>query len=337
MSGDPEMLRIGVVFGGDGSEREVSLKSGAEVCSALQLTGMKVIPFQIDHLSDLEAMTAYDRPDIFFIALHGGWGENGQLQAFLDFKGIPYTGPDHKACAISMDKWKSKMLFMESGVPTPGGTLVEKGFDCDPEDFIAFNRVFDNVSRLVVKPNSSGSTLGVSIISRDDPGALAMALDKSFKYDRQAIVETFIPGRELAVTVVEDAGAVDVFPVVEILPLEGFYSYEAKYSGGKSEYLVPAPLPYKISKQVTKAASDAFRAIGCSIYSRVDIRLDPNGIPYVLEVNSVPGMTSTSLVPKAAVARGLSFTDFLQKIILLSLKKNTSAQLHDLCGPISIS
>ncbi|MBN1334088.1 MAG: D-alanine--D-alanine ligase [Synergistales bacterium] len=326
------MFRIGVIFGGDGSEREVSLKSGTEVCAALEITGMEVIPYRIDALSDLERITSGDRPDIFFIALHGGWGENGQLQAFLDLKGIPYTGPDHEACALSMDKWKSKMLFIESGIPTPRGILLEKGSNWDPENF---QKVFDNVSRVVVKPNSCGSTLGVSIISRDDPEALSRGLEKAFRFDTKAIVETFIPGSELAVTVVEDAGAIDVFPIVEILPQEGFYSYEAKYSGGKSEYLVPAPLRDDISERAAKAAADAFRAIGCSIYSRVDIRLDLTGVPYVLEVNSVPGMTSTSLVPKAALARGLSFTEFLEKILFLSLKKRTFLSLPDFSGPIS--
>jgi len=325
------MFRVGVIFGGDGHEREVSLKSGIEICNALRSPCFEVLPFRIDHISDLEELIGTGNTDIFFIALHGGWGENGQLQSFLDLKGIPYTGPDAVACEISMDKWKSKEIFIQSGIPTPEGILIDKASARAIKGEIPFN-FRSGKKDLVVKPNNGGSTLGVSIVTSDQPEKLFPALEQAFQYDDLAIIETFIPGRELAVTIVEENGELDVLPVVEILPHNGFYSYEAKYSGGKSSYFAPAPMSERILKLVEQVASDAFKAIGSSVYSRVDIRLDPGGVPYILELNSVPGMTSTSLVPKAAIARGITFPEFLQKVLRLSWRKRSPMPLPSILG-----
>lgn len=300
-----------MLYGGEGVEREVSLRSGEEVMKGLGQAGFEVFPFELQRPSQLLEISASGRADIFFITLHGSWGENGQVQSFLDLFRIPYTGSGFEACSLSMDKWVSKSLFKTAGIPVPGGVLLSRNPatgepPVPPEPPLLSDRI-------VVKPNSSGSTVGVSILQNGED--LVDPVRYAARFSQNVLLEEYIEGRELAVTVIEKGGCLEVLPVVEIVPEGGFYTYDAKYKFGKSRYLVPAPLEAEELKAVKQAASAAFRALGCSIYARVDIRLGTNGVPYVLELNTVPGMTSTSLVPKAAGAAGYGFPDFLKFIV----------------------
>lgn len=306
------MKKTGVLYGGEGVEREVSLRSGKEVMKGLGCAGFEVIPFELQRPSQLLELSSSGKADIFFITLHGSWGENGQVQSFLDLFRIPYTGPGFEACSLSMDKWVSKSIFKTTGIPVPEGVLLSR----DPatgETLLPSKQLPLLSEKIVVKPNSCGSTVGVSILQKGQD--LADPVRHAARFSQNVLLEEYIEGRELAVTVIEKGGYAEVLPVVEIVPEGGFYSYDAKYKCGKSRYLVPAPLGAEELETVEHAASEAFRALGCRVYARVDIRLDANGVPFVLEVNTVPGMTSTSLVPKAAGAAGYEFPDFLKFLV----------------------
>jgi len=308
-------MRVVVLYGGDGEEREVSLKSGREVCRGLEDAGHSVIPWEVGSLEEIIQHISECSADIFFIALHGDWGEDGRLQAVLSGAKKSFTGSSFSACTYSMDKWRSKILFSASSIPVAPAFLAERGGSVPsvPEWIDSDNPM------VVVKPNSGGSTIGVSIVDITDPKAFCEALEEAFRHDSSAVVEKYIPGRELTVTVTSDGDHIGTLPVVEIVPLEGFYSYEAKYTSGKSSYIAPADLEPEILQRVNDVSLKAFDALGCRIYARVDIRLDREGVPFVLEVNTVPGMTSTSLVPKAAAASGITFSDFLNSIVERSL------------------
>jgi D-alanine-D-alanine ligase len=305
------LKKTGVLYGGEGVEREVSLRSGEEVIKGLGEAGFEVIPFELQRPSQLLEISASGRVDIFFITLHGSWGENGQVQSFLDLFRIPYTGPGFEACSLSMDKWVSKSLFKTAGIPVPEGMLLFR--DPATEEILLPPETPLSSDRIVIKPASSGSTVGVSILQKGQD--LADPVRHAARFSQNVLLEEYIEGRELAVTVIEQSGCIEVLPVVEIVPEGGFYTYDAKYKCGKSRYLVPAPLGAEELEAVKKVASEAFLALGCRIYARVDIRLDTNGVPRVLEVNTVPGMTSTSLVPKAAGAAGYEFPDFLKFLV----------------------
>ncbi len=311
------MKKIGVLYGGEGFEKEVSLKSGESVICGLSQAGFDVRPFLISKPAELIKLPDDEKPDLFFIALHGCWGENGQVQALLDLMNIPYTGPGYEACALSMDKWVSKSIFRISGVPVPDGCIIPANFYSRENPLPSCVCPSPFPGKVVVKPNSCGSTVGVSILDHGED--MIEAVNFASRFSRNVIVEEFIAGRELAITVIERKGIIEVLPVVEIVPKEKFYTYEAKYSSGKSEYLVPAPLEGWVLQSVVEAARNAFRALGCRVYARIDIRLTHSGEPRVLEVNTVPGMTSTSLVPKAARAAGSSFPDFLRFLVEESL------------------
>ena len=309
-------MKIVVVYGGDGCERDVSIRSGREVGEALREGGHSVILWEVPSMSELIKNLHNYEADIFFIALHGDWGEDGRIQAVLEGADIPFSGSPCSACSMAMDKWRSKILFQAYNVPVPPAILLRKREGIPDLSGLGF----DGEAKIVVKPNSCGSTIGISIIDANDEKSFRNALSKAFYYDDSVLVEKYIPGRELTVTVVGDGLENTSLPVVEIIPMGGFYSYEAKYTSGKSRYNAPADLSPDILRVVENASIAAFSALGCSVYARVDIRLDVNGNPFILEVNTVPGMTGTSLVPKAAKAAGYSFSSFLDHIIDLSLK-----------------
>lgn len=308
---------VAVLFGGDSPEREVSLSSGRAVCSALSAADVPVEP--IEACTSLEMLDAIglSRADIFFVALHGGWGEDGRLQAALDLMGRPYTGSGPAACAMAMDKRVSKAMFAMCGVPTPEAEYIPAVPSVDESAVERSIAAFRRWGKAVVKPCCSGSTVGVTIV--DSADRMRDALAKAAAFDSLVIVEEYIPGREITVTVWEEGGKAVALPVIQIVPRSGFYTYEAKYTSGKTDYLCPAPLlPEEVGK-VCEASVSAHRSLGCSIYSRVDLRLTNDGVPFVLEVNAAPGMTATSLVPKAAAAHGWSFPELARRIAESSL------------------
>ncbi len=318
-------MKITVFFGGEGSEREVSLRSGAAVASALMERGHEVSAADLARREDLPAVLREDTVKFAFIALHGGWGEDGTIQAALEMAGIPYSGSGHSACALSMDKAAGKAVFRLKGIPVPDGIEVGNGTSArelldDPH----LPPLLERSGRLVVKPCNLGSTVGVSILAGTDQ--LAEALEEVFAVDSRALVEEYIPGRELTVTILERNSTPVCLPVIEIQPVTGFYDYSSKYTPGASEYLVPAPLSDAALRAVERACITAHSSLGCRSYSRVDLRLDEDGRPYVLEVNAVPGMTAGSLVPRAAAAAGMTFGEFLDEVILSSLAARGLAQ-----------
>ncbi len=309
-------LKIWVLCGGEGDEREVSLNSGGAVAKALLEKGRDAELVDLRNRRDVRAFI--ERRDGFaFIALHGGWGEDGRLQAALEMAELPFSGSRHGACALAMDKTASKVLFRDRGLPVPEGVEVRRpSKDRELTDF-AVSKLLNRSGRLVVKPCRSGSTVGVSIL--DGARGLEGALEEALRHDERALVEEYIPGREITAAVFERQGETVCLPVIEIRPRGGFYDYGSKYTPGETEYIVPAPLPASVTAEVERVALGAYEALGCGAYARVDLRLDDEDRPFLLEVNTVPGMTATSLVPKAAAASGLSFGDFLVAVVEHSL------------------
>lgn len=292
-------MTVALVMGGPGKEREVSLRSGAAVAGALRKCGARVTEMDVTgpdfHLPE-------DTRLVFNI-IHGTFGEDGELQSLLEGKGIPYTGEDSVGSRIAFDKIETKICFDRSGVPTAAWKAVRRGenpewkFPC------------------VIKAPRQGSSVGVHIVKT--PAEIAPALEDCFQYGDRILVEDFFSGRELTVGILGDRA----LPIVEIVPKEGFYDYEHKYTKGASEYHVPAELSPELTVKIQSAALAACRALNLGVYSRVDILLAPDGSLNVLEINTIPGMTETSLLPKAASVAGLDFPALCEEIAGLSLDK----------------
>ena len=299
--------KIAVVCGGDGREREVSLRSGAAVCAALSEAGLNAETVDLRSLDEVEKLKGFGR---VFIAMHGDWGEGGQLQARLEAAGIPYTGSDSRSSALALDKWQARECFKRAGLRVPKGVLL-------PAEGAVFDSVRELGPDVVVKPCCGGSTVGITIIKGVTPETLTQAAALARQsYVSDVLVEEYIEGRELTAAVWERSGKAEPLPVIEFAPKTGFYDYKNKYTSGATEYLVPAPLAPEVAARVAEAAVRAHQALGCRTYSRADFRLSPDGTPYLLEVNTAPGMTATSLVPKAAKAIGISMPDFVKEVVL---------------------
>jgi D-alanine-D-alanine ligase len=292
--------QIAVLMGGPGAERAVSLNSGAAVARALRSLGANVVEVDVTG-PDFEIPAG---TDLAFNIIHGTFGEDGQLQAILDARGIPYTGEGEAGSRLAFDKIASKKRFVAAGVPTAKWEIVRKG--SAPSLPLPF----------VVKPPREGSSVGVHIVQ--DTVGLDAALEDCFARDHEVLVEEFVQGSELTVGIVGD----EAFPVVEIVPKVDFYSYENKYTKGASDYFCPARLDTATTQRVQAAALAAHRSLGLEVYSRVDVLLDKAGNPYVLEVNTIPGMTETSLLPKGAAAIGIDFAQLCERIARLSLQKS---------------
>ncbi|MBQ3403208.1 MAG: D-alanine--D-alanine ligase [Synergistaceae bacterium] len=298
------MKKVAVLCGGDSREREVSLRSGRAVTDALCEAGFDAVMVDLKSLDEAETIREYDGA---FIAMHGDWGEGGQLQERLEALGVPYTGSGPEASARAMDKWEARKAFIRGNIPVAEAVLL-------PCDYDVLTRELG--SDVVVKPCSGGSTVGVSIIRGITPEKLEEAERLAREsYDGHVMAEEYIPGRELTCAVWEHDGLTEALPVIEIRPHEGYYDYTNKYTKGATEYIVPADLPETVALMVGEYAVKAHEALGCRAYSRADFRLTPEGRAYILEVNTAPGMTATSLVPKAAGAAGVSMSDFVRHIM----------------------
>jgi len=335
-------MRISVLFGGASEERDVSIASGAEVIRALDGLGHTVVaidtaqgvlgPAERDRL--LASGIAPDPPassalsaarsrtptllagaaswadaDVIFIAMHGGSGEDGTLQAVLDLVGVPYTGTGHLGSAFAMDKDVAKRLFLAAGVPTPAWRMAPPV----PDDAVEALGL-----PLVVKPSKQGSTVGLTVVK--DADKVRAAVDRALAFDDEAVLETFIAGRELSVGVLDDRA----LAVGEIRPqLSEIFDYASKYQPGGSEEIFPADLPPAVTLLVQELGLKAHRAVKAGPYSRVDFRLDEGGQPWCLEVNTVPGMTRTSLLPQSAAAAGISFPRLCERICQLAIERFT--------------
>ena len=301
--------RIGVLLGGPSSEREVSLRSGNAAYEALKAAGHDVVA--IDAVGDIEEKIKDSRICVAFIALHGRFGEDGGIQTILENMGIPYTGSGPQASARAIDKEISRRIFKENGILVPNSRTLFRNYSL--EKFIAENTL---KFPLVIKPACEGSSIGLSIIENKE--TLQEAVDKAFHYDEKIIVEEFIQGKEVTVGILEDKP----LPVVQIVPKNRFYDYHAKYTKGMTEYIVPAKITKTEYKAAQKAGVKAHTALGCKGFSRVDIIIDKNKKPVVLEVNTIPGFTQTSLLPKAAAAEGINFTKLCEKLVELAYEKD---------------
>jgi D-alanine-D-alanine ligase len=342
-------LNIIVLTGGVSSERNVSIASSKAIAKGLKESGHDVkvidpiygvsqpseenifnsrpsIGKEFPAMEELKTFSnrnviecinsdLFDNMDIVFIGLHGKFGEDGRIQSLLEMRGVNYTGSRVTSSAMAMDKDISKIIFSHFQIPTPNWFMVENGE-------YSLNHIDEKINAyfeypVVIKPNDEGSTVGLSIVQPDvEDIQLRKALEYAFEYSDRVMIEQYIEGRELTVAILGE----EALPVVEIKPKEGFYDYEHKYTSGKTEYFCPADLPEELSNELRLKAITAHRSLGCKAYSRVDFRLNPKNEFFCLEVNTLPGMTELSLVPKAAKAVDISFPELLNKIIELSLK-----------------
>ncbi len=303
---------VAVVLGGPSSEAEISRVTGGASAAALREKGynakeVELVPERL--LDELHAMDA----KVVFNAVHGMYGEDGRLQSLLEAAGIPYTGCGVLASAVSMDKSATKRFLQSAGVSTPRCLILHKR---DSGDFAAVKRQI--VERLgvpvVIKAASQGSSIGVNIVKAEKE--IIPALQDAFAYSPNVLAEECIQGKELTVAIMEEAGRAKPLPIIWIAPHSGAYDFHSKYTKGATDYYCPAPLSGEITAHVQQLAVDAYNVLGLSGVARIDVMLDYKGQGYVLEANTVPGMTATSLVPKAAAAVGISFPDLCERILL---------------------
>lgn len=298
----PVPLTISVLLGGPSAEREVSLKSGAAVAQALRSLGHRV--HEIDPHPG--ALALPKGTDVAFLALHGTYGEDGTVQRELEALRIPYTGCDAESSRVAFDKVLAKERFVSAGVPTARSLVVTAPEMPWPDGW---------KPPLVLKPARQGSSVGLVFIDRNADWAEGLA--EAFKHDSLVLVEEKIAGRETTVAILDG----NALPVVEVRPKQGAYDFHNKYTAGRTEYFCPAPFDALITERIQAAALNAFHALGCRDYARVDVMVDTSGAPWVLEVNTLPGMTETSLLPKAAAATGLSYSGLCQAMIELALRR----------------
>ncbi|MFH1578071.1 MAG: D-alanine--D-alanine ligase [Candidatus Omnitrophota bacterium] len=306
--------RVGVLMGGPSSERRISLQSGKAVYESLMGQGLDVVAIDVetDNWQQNYKLIEDAQINVAFIALHGSFGEDGQIQALLEELKIPYTGSDPVASRLAMDKVASKEIFQKKALPVPNYFVISSRGDSQ-----AYPRIIaDLTPPFVVKPAKQGSSIGLSIVKKKEE--LEQAIAHAFDFDEQVIVEQYIPGREITVGILGGL----TLPIVEIIPQNKFYDYEAKYTPGRSEYIVPADLPIEVAAEVQGVAHKAHQSLGCFGLSRTDIRLNPDNKPFVLEVNSIPGLTLTSLLPKAAKASGFIFSQLCIHLLRLAYERS---------------
>ena len=337
-------MNITVLMGGTSAERDVSLASGLRIAEALRTKGHDVVTLdtargtltakdekqllskgnvvkreppsqeQLERMASetlpqmLRALPDLEKADVVFLGLHGGYGEDGTIQALLDMAGIPYTGSGHLASALAMDKDLSKHLFRRAGVQTADWAMAQR--DGHPDEQLGRLTV-----PVVVKPSKQGSTVGLSVVKRRDE--LGAAIADAFRYDDEVMIEQFVPGRELTVGILGD----EALPVGEIIPKHEIYDYECKYTVGMAEEVFPAQIPPDRAREAQELARRAFHALKLRGYARIDFRMTDEGRLFCLEANTLPGMTQTSLIPQGAAAAGISFPDLCERIAMLALEE----------------
>jgi len=294
--------KIAVLMGGPGSERDVSLATGRGVSKALRSLGTQVVEIDVQD----ENFQLSDDTDLAFLTIHGTFGEDGQLQRILERRGIAYTGDSVEGSEIAFDKIRSKEKFRDHGVTTPVWEVIRPG----QHPTIPFP--------VVVKPPREGSTVGVVIVKSE--GEIESAISEAARYGRELLIEKFVSGRELTIGILGE----QALPILEIIPKGGFYDFNNKYpflnpqAGGGAEHVCPAKIDAAKTREIQELALRAFRAVGLQVYGRVDAILSESGQPFILEINTIPGMTEASLLPEAAAAAGISYVDLCARIIALS-------------------
>ncbi len=294
--------KIAVLMGGPGSERNVSLATAAGVSKALRSLGIEIVDVDVRD----ENFELPPGIDLAFDCIHGTFGEDGQLQKILEGRGVSYTGDDAEGSRIAFDKILSKEKFREHNVVTPEWEVIDAGQKPKMS------------APLVVKPARQGSTVGIMIVKNENE--LDGALKEAAKYDRKLLIEKFVSGRELTIGILGD----QALPILEIIPKGGFYDFNTKYpflnpqAGASAEHVCPAKIDPGLTQKIQELALAAFRALGLVVYGRVDVLLTEAGEPFVLEVNTIPGMTETSLLPEAAAAAGITYVNLCRRIMELS-------------------
>ncbi len=304
--------KVGVLMGGPSTEREVSLKSGKAVCESFQQLGIKFVAIDIT-TDDVESNTRLIKShglDCVFLALHGRFGEDGQIQEILENVNIPYTGSGVLASKLAMDKVATHRIFQAYNLDVPKYIVIEKSA-YEPYSV----NLGDFKFPVVVKPAKQGSSVGLTMVNT--PYDLGRAIELALSFDEKVLLEEFIRGREVTVGILDQKA----LPVVEILPKKGIFDYEAKYQPGMTDYIVPAQLGDKMTVNLQKKALTAHRILGCFGCSRVDIILREDNVPFILEVNTIPGFTKTSLLPKAALACGIDFSRLCINLLRLAYEK----------------
>jgi len=291
----PEKMKVSVLAGGVSGEREVSLRSGAAVAKALRSIGVKVLEVDVKE----KGVKVPQGTDICFLALHGTYGEDGEVQRELEAAGMPFTGSGSEASALAFDKLKARDAMLAAGVPMAESQEWTPACDWKPP--------------YVLKPVASGSSLGTFLVRAEEEAKKAVKEAKKWK-DGGMMIERLIEGAEMTVGILGE----QALPVIEVRPAKGFYDYKNKYTSGATQYLCPAPIPKEKAQELQELALKAHRSLGCEVLSRVDIMVDAEGKAYVLEVNTLPGMTDLSLLPKAGRAAGIDFTTQCLRILELS-------------------
>lgn len=305
-------LRIAVLMGGRSAEREVSLHTGEQVEGALAAVGHDVVRVDTADIGFIETLRT-GQFDVAFICLHGRFGEDGTIQGLLELLDLPYVGSGVLASALAMDKVVSKQIFVASGLPTPAWEVVQRGFAYSVAEISA--RLGD---KLVVKPVSEGSSVGMSIVH--EPGELASAIERAFEHDRTVLVEEFVAGAEVTVGVLGN-DEITALPTLEVVPEHEFYDYESKYIPGMSRHIIPARVSDVARAECQRIAIEAHRALTCRGMSRADTIVTGAGAVYLLEVNTIPGMTKTSLLPDSARAAGIEFPELCARLVALALER----------------
>jgi len=304
--------RVGVLMGGPSSEREISLKSGKAVLSALKDSGLDAVGIDIitDNIAENIRLLNNYNLNCAFIALHGRFGEDGAIQEILEKVDLPYTGSGVKASRLAMDKIGALKVFKAGKLYVPRSYFLERSAYNKNKDFRN-----DLGLPLVVKPANHGSSIGLSIVERQEE--IPEAIQLAFKFDERIVIEEYIVGRELTVGVLDEKP----LPVIEIVPKHKFFDFEAKYQAGLTDYIIPASLDPAIAEKVQQAGLQAHKLLGCFGCSRTDIILSRDNLPFVLETNTIPGMTATSLLPKAARILGIDFNRLCIKLLELAYEK----------------
>ena len=311
-----DTLKIAVLYGGVSKEREVSISSSKGIIDALKKNGHDVvaIDFHPERLHEIIEL----KVDLVFIALHGKFGEDGSVQGLLDMLNIPYVGSGVLASALAMDKYKAKQLFESVNIPTAKGKLYRIMDTTDVTEIV--EDIVNNFSvPFVIKPNREGSTVGLTIVKKHDE--INEAIERATESDEYILVEQFIKGKELTVPVLGKMNEETALPIIEIIPKNELYDYESKYSEGGSEHIIPARISDELTEQIQNYAVRAHQALGCETYSRADFLLTDDGKPYILEVNTLPGMTPTSLFPDSAKAVNMSYEEMVEKLVQLTVEQ----------------
>ena len=309
-------MKVLVIYGGESSEREVSLKTGQGVYEALKRRGFKTELFDYSRERILELVDEVNNTDVIYIALHGKDGEDGKLQALIGLLNKPYVGSNLSASSLAMNKFLTKRVVSTEGIPTAKSVKISSENNIKEK----ISEIIDEFSfPLIVKPNREGSSFGFSLVKSSSE--LELAIYTALRYDTEILVEDYLKGREFTVSIIEKEEEVLALPVIEIIPKNEYYDYESKYSKGGSLHVCPAEISSTLEKELKEYAVRAYDLIGCKDYSRIDFIVDENRGAFLLEVNTLPGMTPTSLLPDAAKVFGYDYDSLVEHLVYLAINK----------------